>query len=119
MMWFDIVKRISMAKTPAEKRAEQLVYETIDKLDYVRIDGNEAVIEPEWAKKLNVWFTFDLLNIHNYFTICEHNFHDGDPSAEDLCLNRDKESNTPIADSYVSAMLMANNHDAWANMWDE
>ena len=119
MMWFDIVKRISTAKTPAEKRAEQLVYETIDSLDYVRIDGDEVVIEPEWANKFSAWFTFDLLNIHESFSICQHNYHDGDPAADDLCLHRDENYNTPIADSYVTAMLLANDEDAWDDLWEE
>tara|TARA_R110000824_G_scaffold80155_6_gene201786 strand:- start:422 stop:775 length:354 start_codon:yes stop_codon:yes gene_type:complete len=117
MMWFDIVKRISMAETDAEKRAEQLVYETIDKLDYVTIRGYMAVIKPAWAKNYNMYYTFDLLNMHNYFKICQYST--TYEESEDLCLDRDEEDDTPIADSYVSAMLIANDKDAWANMWEE
>jgi hypothetical protein len=112
MMWFDIVKK---DLTDAEKRAEQLVIDTINRLDYVSFDkGDWIKIQPAWADKFNIYFVFNMNLIHSEVDIKEI----GD-SEIDLCLSRNPNTDTPMADSYVSAMLLANDENAWANLWKE
>ena len=116
-------KRIEAAK----QKAEQLVIETANKLDYVTINGNWIEIEPEWGK--NIGFTFGEASKKYVFNI--NNIHDGlciikvitDSTGtiheEEICLSENKDFNAPIADSYVTVMLMANNKNSWISMWDD
>ena len=129
MMWFDIVKRISMAKTPAEERAEQLVIETANKLDYVTINGDWVEIEPEWGKSVgfqgfnrpvNLKYVFNMNNIHDELCIIRViTDSSGNIHERDVCLSESNRFDAPIADSYVTVMLMAGNKNSWNSMWDD
>ena len=128
----EIITKIKKHIIEPTEKAEQLVIETANKLDYVTINGDWIEIELEWGKNMtiplnsgfkgpiNMKYVFNMNNIHDELCITRViTDSTGDIHEEDICLSENKTFNAPIADSYVTTMLMAGNENNWKSMWDD
>ena len=126
----EIITKIKKHIIEPRERAKQWIIETANKLDYVTINGDLVEIEPEWVVTKNngagsgfkgpisFKYVFNMNNIHDQLCIL-HVVTDSDGRVykNNLCLHRNKTFNVPIADSYVTTMLMAGNKTNWESMW--
>jgi len=129
--------RISVAKNPggrakiyvkgkvresdAEKRAEQFIIDTANTLDYVTIENRIVKIKPNWLMDEELeYYQFKLDDIHKQHlkdSLYVYKVFPDDPQ-EQLCLSAPSKGN-PVADNYVTVMLMAGHQNQWENMWEE
>ena len=125
----EIITKIKKHIIEPRERAKQWIIETANKLDYVTINGDWIEIEPEWGKSVgfqgfnrpvNLKYVFNMNNIHDELCIIRViTDSSGNIHESDVCLSESNRFDAPIADSYVTVMLLANDKDGWNSMWDD
>jgi len=127
-------ERLEEELSAAKERAEQLVIKTANELDYVTRQGNQIIIKPDWVNqyfkekfgekfgespKREREIYFDLRDIHKKVCV-KYRFVGSVGSPNHVwCLSKDNRSTAPMADSYVTVMLMARTKESWASIWGE
>jgi len=124
----EVITKIKEYVSDPRERAEQLVIETANELDYVTIKGDEVIIRPDWINQY-LWgdefesrpdreMYFNLNNIHEKLCI-RHRIVGEKTIQGEYCLSQDRGFDAPVADSYVTAMLMASTKENWMKIWEE
>ena len=113
-----------VSESDAEKRAEQFIIDTANTLDYVTIENRIVKIKPNWLMDEELeYYAFKLDDIHTtrlggQLCIYKVFLFKGLRCQEQLCLSGPAKDN-PVADNYVTVMLMAGHQNQWESMWKE